>query len=615
MFKILPLFLSAVFLFFFPAQAQIFPDLLYRTSYSVGTGTGNTAEIAAYDPATKRLFVANSGAGRLEILNVANIRNVVSVASVDMRRYGNGLNSVDVRNGIVAVAVEDSVPQRNGKVVFLNTNGEFQKEVRVGAMPDMVTFSPDGTRVLTANEGEPNDAYTTDPNGSISIITLPASGGIAALTQQNVTTLDFTAYNGKEAELRSKGIRIYGRNASAAQDIEPEYITIAPDSRTAWVTLQENNALAVVDIAGARITDVLPLGYKDHNRAGSGFDASDRGNRVDISPRPVRGMYQPDAIANFEAGGTRYLITANEGDARAYSGFTEEIRVGASGYRLDPTAFPNAAALKADTVLGRLTVTSQLGDKDGDGDFDEIYAYGARSFSIWNAQTGALVYDSGDELERLTRDDPRFGAIFNASNNNTTRKNRSDDKGPEPEGVTVARLGDNVFAYVSLERVGGVMVYDVTNPQQPRFLQYINNRNTAGSATGDLGPEGIIYIPANQSPNDTAMVVLANEISSTLSFYNLRTLILSAEAGPTLTIDVFPNPSVDVFQVQAKGLTGEPTEFSVLNARGQTVSSQTIRPTHGEWRQSVSLHQQPPGLYLFQLRTPKGVMSRKVLRQ
>jgi len=518
-----------------------------------GTTQINSAEIASYDPSTKRLYVANSVGGKLDILNLANPAAITSLGSIDIKTYG-GLNSVAARNGVVACALEGTDPQANGSVVFFDQSGVFQKQVTVGAMPDMITFSPDGRYVLTANEGEPNAAYTTDPEGSVSVIDL--AGGVASLTQANVTTADFKAFNAQAASLRAQGIRIYGGLASTpatvAQDLEPEYIAVSADSQTAYITLQENNALAVLDLTTKTITGLRPVGYSDHRQPGRGLDASDQTADVLIANWPIKGMRQPDGLATFEVGGTAYLLTANEGDARDYSAFSEQVRLGTSSatapYVLDATVFPNANLLKNNNVLGRLNVTNRLGDTDGDGDFDEIYAYGGRSFSIYNAATGVEVHDSGNLLERLTSTDATYGAIFNASNSYTeapTRKNRSDDKGPEPEGVTTGRVGNNLYAFVSMERVGGVAVFNINNPASPVLEAYANNRSLTATGTGDLGPEGIVFIAAADSPTSQPLLLLANEVSSTVAVYSLTPSVVTAtHPGAAATpLTVYPNPS------------------------------------------------------------------------
>ncbi|MEB3225017.1 MAG: choice-of-anchor I family protein, partial [Synechococcus sp.] len=389
------------------------------------------------------------------------------------------------------------------------------------------TFTPDGQKVVVANEGEPNEDYSEDPEGSVSIIDL--SQGIA---QATVKTADFRAFNGKELD---DSVRIFGLNASVAQDLEPEYVAVAKDSKTAWVTLQENNALAVVDLDAAQVVDIVGLGFKDHGLAENALDPSNKDKDIRIKPYAnLFGVYQPDAIAAYEVNGETFLITSNEGDSRVRPTgddeipgveegdiFNEESRIGKLD--LDPTVFPDAAALQDEAVLGRLKVMNNMGDIDGDGDYDALYAFGARSFSIWNS-AGELVFDSGKDLEMRTA--AVYPDDFNSTNDeNGSFDDRSDDKGPEPEGVTVGQIGDRHYAFIGLERVGGVMVYDVTNPVAPSFVTYANARDFAGDAeagtAGDLGPEGLLFIPATDSPNGENLLVVTNEVSGSTSIFQI----------------------------------------------------------------------------------------------
>jgi hypothetical protein len=891
----------------------------------VGGFQGSGSEISAYDPASQQLFVI-SGGTRVEVLDLSHPSNPRLVRTIDLAAFGGGANSVTVSHGLIAVAVAASPETDPGKVVFLNASGDVLGQVTVGALPDMLTFTPDGRKILVANEGQPSSygqPDSIDPVGSVSIIDV--SNGVANAT---VATAGFDSFNDQKADLQAKGVRIFGPGATVAQDLEPEYITISNDSKTAWVALQENNALAVIDIATATVTNILPLGLKDHskglpsltnydftdlpvigttaggqeiklggfsglffegvaangnlqfithtdrgpnaeptgsnrpfalpdfqpqlvrfelnqhtgeisiteqiglNRADgtpltglpnlqagaagtaytdevpidvfgnplandklggdfeaivvapdgtywlsdeyrpaiyqfdrhgnllnrfipegaptatgefgtpafptvyaqrrtnrgfealalegtklyafiqsaidnpdtpgdttsrnsrnlrimefdvvtqqvtgeylyildsisgagnartdkigdavslgngrflvierddratadankliyeidltgatninnpatlaaipvgktieqltvaelsaanidpvnkrltvnaasigytgvekleglalidhntlaiindndfgvggsalvgdgtltepsvpnaiklgiikfdqtNGLDASDRdgvngAGRINIQNHPVFGMYQPDGIAQFVGSdGNTYIITVNEGDAREYVGFVEEIRVGDSQYILDPTVFPNAAALKQNDVLGRLIVSTATGDIDGDGNFEQIHVFGARSFTIRDT-AGNIVFDSGNQFERITA--AAVPALFNSNGTADTFDTRSDNKGPEPEGIAIGIVDDRVYAFIGLERTGGVMVYDVTNAQHPRFLEYINSE-------GDLAPEGLTFIPAAQSPNGKALLVVNNEVSNTTAIFEFN---------------------------------------------------------------------------------------------
>ena len=919
-------------------------------SYASGKFDEGAAEIVAHDPQTQWLFVINAQSAEVDVLSIANPAAPVKVGAIDVKPFGAVANSVAVRDGIIAVAVENNVKTSPGKVVFFDRDLHFVSEVTVGALPDMLTFTPNGRFVLVANEGEPNSDYSIDPEGSVSIIDL--FGGAANLTQSKVRTASFAPFNNVALD---PAIRIFGlNNPTVAQDLEPEYVTVSHDSKTAWVTLQENNALAIIDIPSATVKKLTPLGYKDHaavnaaatlynfdpaqlpsigttlagqeiplggfsglafegidpvtgrykfaahtdrgpnaeptgilrpfllpqfapevvrfeldratgaltltqriplkdsngnlltglpnvslsanasqpyndevpvdllgnvlpldplgadlegivflddgsfwmcdeyrpalyhfdaggklirrvvpigtaaaagqpagtfgeehlpavlaqRRQNRGFeaialdngriyafvqsplrnpasatngqlnnnrnvrlvefnpadnatrefiyvmdnpnlgggtradkigdavsfgngeflvverdddklpddapatiekqvyqfnlagatpltaahstgligatgktvdqltiaelvangirpvekqlyvdlnvagynqtekveglavidpytiavindndfgvaqitvnpdgtftrnyvpepiqlgivdvrhnalDASDRDNKINIRPWPIKGLYMPDAIASYRVGPKTFLVTANEGDAREYDGFEEAVRLGSSSVVLDPAKFPNAAVLKNNANLGRLNITKASGFNLVTGFHEEIVAFGARSFSIWDAD-GKLVWDSGDDLERVTA--ALQPENFNASNSNNDFDNRSDDKGPEPEGVVVGNAFGKDYAFIGLERIGGVVVYDISSPHAPLFVDYVNNRDftqpvslevddgeVSNSAAGDLGPEGLLFIKAEDSPNGKPLVVIGNEISGTTTLIEIN---------------------------------------------------------------------------------------------
>ncbi|MEM1081852.1 MAG: choice-of-anchor I family protein [Pseudomonadota bacterium] len=474
---------------------------------SFGPGIEGGAEIAAFDPASARLFVTNSENNLLDIYDLTDPTAPITLPSVSLAPFGNGPNSVAVANGIVAVAIEADPAQDPGNVTFFDINGTQIGQVAVGPLPDMVTFTPDGQTLVVANEGEPDDDYVVDPEGSISIVDLSMGVGMAS-----VSTASFTNFN--EGGLRGgqlpPDLRIFGPGATVAQDLEPEYITVSEDGQTAWVSLQENNGLAVVDIPSATITNLFAFGFKDHSLAQNAFDASDEDGPggdpgINIKTWPVLGMYQPDSITSFTFGGVPYVLTANEGDARDYDGFSEEERL--RDVALDATAFPNAATLQLDENLGRLNITTATGDDEPDGDLDEIYAYGARSFSVWNGLTGQLVWDSGSELEDVTA---ALGLpLFNDDDG------RSDNKGPEPEGIDAGFVDTQRFAFIGLERVDGFFVYEVTDPTNPQLVRFVEAEDT------DEAPEGVLFVEAADTPTGNPWLLLTFEDTGTIGLYEL----------------------------------------------------------------------------------------------
>lgn len=518
-------------------------QLNYIGSFDPSGTNNSTCEIVVHDPVSQRLFTTSAIAGFLDIVDFSNPAALSVVQSIDMNPYG-GVTSVAVKNGIVAVASPNANEALNGSVVFFTTNGVFQKQVTVGALPDMITFTPDGTKVLTANEGQPNADYTVDPEGSVSVIDI--SGGIASLTQANVTTMLFTQYNTQETALVASGVRKLKSTSTMSQDFEPEYITISADSQKAWVALQENNAIAEINLTNNTYTALWALGTKDMSVVGNGADISDNNGQILIANWPIKSFYQPDGIANYTAGGTNFIVTANEGDEKEYTGFVERITIGDNNYGLDAVAYPNASMLKQSYNAGRFRVSAFSGNTDADAEKEQIYALGGRSFSIFNTDTKQLVFDSGDDFEMYTAMTPSINPIFNADHEDNGIKVRSRAKGPEPEGVTLAEIAGKTFAFISLERVGGVMVYDVTNPNDVKFVDYKNSRSVSAYA-GDHGPEGITYIKAADSPTNKDYIVVANEISGTLTLFEINTENLSTPSfeNEPKTFVLFPNPAVD----------------------------------------------------------------------
>lgn len=515
-------------------------NLNFLTSFSNGVAGTNSAEIVSFDPSVDRLYIANSIGAKLDIVNFSIPSSPVLISSIPIGVYGN-INSVTSHDSVIALAVESVPAQANGKVVFLDYNGNFISQVEVGAMPDMITFNRDYTKILTANEGEPSSDYSVDPVGSVSVIDL--SAGYTNLTNASETTINLSFFDGQAMALRALGIRVFTTSATVGQDLEPEYISVSEDNSTAFITLQENNALLKIDLATNAIISLTALGYSAYG-AGSNnaLDASDQSGSVLITgDLPIKGAFMPDGMTYKTIAGQNYLFTANEGDSREFGTVIDANRISSATFTglLDATAFPDQNILRNNRFLGRLSALKFSGDTDGDGDYDELHVMGGRSFSIWNATTGALVFDSKDLIEQITANHPTFGAIFNASNSTGVPaiKNRSDDKGPEPEGISIHEFNGNTYAFVALERIGGVLIFNVSNPNSPVYVGYQNNRSTSVSGP-DLGAEGIMTITAADSPNGKDIVILANEVSSTLSIYTMNTCaqISGAEIAAATTI-------------------------------------------------------------------------------
>lgn len=593
-------------------------DLIPIGTFETGIFDEGAAEIVAYDPSTKRAFFTNANANTVSIIDISSPSFPARIADVDMSPYGGGINSVAVHDGVVAAAVQGNGTMDNGTVVFMDTDGNITHNAMVGFLPDMITFTPDGSKVLTANEGEPSADYTMDPEGSVSIVDV-ATG--------TVTNITFEGLNDQREALIEAGVRIFGPGASVAQDLEPEYIAVTEDGTIAVVVLQENNAIARIDLVNETLIDVLPLGYKNHGRAFNGFDASNRADGIEIKPQPTLGMYQPDAIKAVRIEGIDYLVTANEGDARDYDTFSEETRV--KDLALYGFDYPNDAVLQMDENLGRLNTTTTSPTKSittASGEtisgVSPILSYGARSFSIWNTE-GELIFDSGDFIERKLAE--LLPGNFNSNNDeNDSFKSRSDDKGPEPEAIEIARQDNRIFALVGLERVGGIMVFDITNPTAPAYVSYTNNRDftvmdATSSEIGDLGVEDIKYLSLADSPVDVPLVLTANEVSGTVTIFAVNGLPTSAKDVfnvADFAVEVGPNPFVNQLNVNYQLKESSQVAINLIDASGRFLQ-QIVNASQqaGEFSYKANLPALPAGTYYVLVRINDRVAAVPVVKQ
>jgi LPXTG-motif cell wall-anchored protein len=559
-----------------PPTATATLDLIPLGTYN-GLGGLGASEIVAFDSVSKQLYINNGALNRIDIVDIENPATPTLVRTVDMGVYGRGVQSVTVGDGIVAAAV-DVTPvvssdgrqtASNGIVVLMDTTGRVLRTVGVGNLPDHVSFTPDKKTILVAGEGEPicslenantpateksDPTLVSDANGTVSLIDV--SNGATSAT---VTVLDFSAFD--KTALLAENVRVFFPGSTAAQDLEPEYITTNAAGTRAYVTLQEANAIAIVDLVNKTILDVAPLGFKDWGAAGLLYDGSnvDSGtngalaNPISYTGVPLKGMYLPDTIASMQRNGETFLLTANEGDARDYDCFKEESTFADASGADSFASFWDTAndTVKANNKLGVQKTTLAFPTKAPvSGTTTNLYVFGGRSFSIWSS-SGELVWDSGSQLEEIALRD--YPAAFNSDSSDSAATpqlmvsgqpgrmdRRSTSKGVEPEALAVGTIGAQTFAFVGLERMGGIMVYDVSNPTAPSFVRYKNaaleglalnpaNNSTPGSY--DVSPEGMVFVPAAASPNAKPMLIVANELSGTTTMYEVR--VANPTSAPT----------------------------------------------------------------------------------
>lgn len=523
----------------------------------------SAAEIVNYDACTDKLYVVNAQAKRVDVLSLNESSAPSQTDFIDLTDAGTSAgieigaaNSVAVFNGLVAVAIENNNKQEDGLIALYRSDDlSLITTFKTGALPDMVGFSKDGRYIATANEGEPNSDYSIDPEGSVTLVDL--SKGI---NNADVTQIGFGEFDGVRSDELPKAVRISGPNASIVQDLEPEYLTFA-DNGKIYVALQENNAIAIIDPQNHSVEKIVALGEKSWSN--SKLDASNKDKIIgNLKSYPqLVGLYMPDTLDSYSVNGQTYIVSANEGDGREYGFKTTQAECDQAGFTWDEddyqgtpdytnvkgtclshidevrgkklkvtTDHPLAGALKDNKQLARLKVIKPNHTLNAE---ENVQAFGARSFSIWN-ENGELVFDSGDDFATVAL--LNEGKHFNSTNDsNSSGDDRSDDKGIEPEAIEVAKINGRYYAFIGLERQGGIMVYDITQPKQAQFLHYVNHRDytqpvctlvedgecandTYNPKAGDLAPESINYF----TRNGQHFIAVGNEVSGTTSVFRIE---------------------------------------------------------------------------------------------
>lgn len=493
-----------------------------------------TAEISAYMPAQKLLFVVG-GEKVMEILDLNHPEKPQKLESQNIAGQGS---SVSVSGDLLAVSsladensdtgfveifrvapgAATSGPATSGAATSGPETALLQKlaEFRPCHQPDMITFTPDGKKLLVACEGSPRKDFSADPPGGIAVITLPATLTTSTANLAQTASVKVLGFEGLDSTaLKTAGVRRVG-TAPYLKTLEPEYITVSEDSKTAWVSLQENNAIAKVDLVAERIANVFPLGTVDHLQSGFGLDVKSDG-KIDIVNVPVRGLRQPDGIAALTAGGKNFIFTANEGaPVNDYKQWTDETSVHMlqEAGKLDPKFFDEKVlAQLQDLTVSRIDECPEV--KGGKCPY--VTSFGTRSLSIFDGESGKLLWDSGDQLERMFAKVAPEYFNWNAKKKKKVKMDaRSADKGCEPENVTLGMVGNKHYAFLGLERMSGVAVFDVTDINSPKLVDYYLD-------VKDRGPEGLLFVPAAESPiPGQSLLIVGYEYSKSLVIYKVK---------------------------------------------------------------------------------------------
>ncbi|XP_052712342.1 uncharacterized protein LOC128186563 isoform X2 [Crassostrea angulata] len=510
----------------------------------------HAAEQLAYDPAQKILYV--TGEERLNVVDLSNPSDPIML----YRKQFVKMDPTDVEycgNHVFVSVANDEKPEDGKVLVFRKYNRRHNTmpivlEVVVGPSPNMLLPTINCQKVLVALEGEAfaRGGNLIDPEGAIGLLKFPSS--YISDTTYSYKVLDFRSFNDKYPILARSGVRyVYKENGNTlAQDLEPEHITFSADEKKAYISLQENNAIAEVDMVLETITDLRGLGFKDWTKYK--LDPSDEDGGINIYPYPIYGMYQPDAIRTVTIGGREYIVTADEGDSKDYSG----LKLTTSGFDetkrvRDITLANNSEVLQwarkrkipsiqHDALLGKLSVSTQEG-RLRDGTYDKLYSYGGRGFSVLRSDTMERIYDSGSIVEESHA--MQFPKLFNSYakssvNITDTQDSRSDSKGPECESLAVAYSGTRVIVFVGCERPGTISIYSFNSNMTEGTLESINSGAKTvlgtwgeafdGGLLTDMDTDDIKYLPPFQSPTGQPLLVVTGSDTGTVSLFHVRGL-------------------------------------------------------------------------------------------
>ncbi|BFZ12926.1 hypothetical protein BsWGS_15965 [Bradybaena similaris] len=492
--------------------------------------SSDAVEQISYDAKEKIVY-----AGGYEVIHVIDVGNANKLELLYSKFVpGLDLTDVEVCGDYVFVSADNDINRLDGQLLVYkthkkqgNTTMQLLKSVPVGPGPDNIYPRAGCKSVIVALEAEAffDDAGKfVDPEGAVTIVSWP--NGVEG-TEQTLKKMDFKAFNSKVTELLPTGVRFVYRenNNTFSADVEPEYIALDPEANKAYVCLQENNAVAVVDLSTETVTQIHGLGYKQWGV----LDASDRDLGIQLSYWPIRAWYQPDAIQFVSWKGRKLVVSANEGDLKKYSNFREYLRGKQFTGLGDQIPDVMKTWLQEDSQLGKLKM-SKLDGKDEKGLYQALYTYGARSFSIWDAADGfRRIYDSGSDIEKHTAFQCPYA--FNTEGDDIDAK--SDSKGPETESLAVGQIGDRMFFFVGNENPGTILVYSVGDDvTQPRFETIFcdglpDNKKTLQEKFDAreifaLDPEDIKFVTGPESPTGSPVLIVAGSVSGTVSVLKIE---------------------------------------------------------------------------------------------
>jgi DNA-binding beta-propeller fold protein YncE len=250
-------------------------------TFNVKPSGGKVAEIASVSRDGKTLLYTDSATSRIGFVDISDLSKISQTGFY--RGTGSPTSVAITPDNRFAIAVFEG----SNRMVVLNIASRTAvRTVALPGQPDCVSISSDGKFAAIAIENQrPNEdlPLPSAPGGSVVVVSLApqvANWKLRTVALKLPATLDFSA------------------------DPEPEYIDINARNQAA-VTLQENNGIAIIDLASARVTRIFSAGTTTH-----AADLKDN-KTIAFTDTLTKAKRQPDGIAWTPRGN---LITANEGD-------------------------------------------------------------------------------------------------------------------------------------------------------------------------------------------------------------------------------------------------------------------------------------------------------------
>ena len=197
---------------------------------------------------------------------------------------------------------------------------------------------------------------------------------------------------------------------------------------------------------------------------------------------------------------------------------------------------------------------------------------------------------------------------------------------------TTAAVCDNVTNVTATPNSSTQTVFCWTNPASHAFVRLQYRENVPGSSFSNIGGFGVMA-PATcktkngLTPGTQYRVMYRTWCSATGGPYRSpvwdgpvlwtqpSVIRLEGENTAITNLEVYPNPSRDIFNVSFVSDEIQNLEISIINVVGEAVYTADLDQFVGQFTKEVSLATYPKGVYFLEITTDKGVINKKLILQ